>query len=91
MVTEDASSDDGQRAEEPSVRAVRAIAAYSNQEPHRLPPLAQSVDPDALDRLVGSLVEGSVSFVHAGHQIRLAADGDVSVPTLDPDATSERE
>lgn len=79
MVPEDASPDRGRTNESPSVRAVRGIAAYANEEPQRLTPLAESLDPDALDRLVESLSEGAVTFVHAGYLVRLDTDGEVSV------------
>lgn len=72
-------------AKAPSNAVVEAVAIASDREPTAVEPLYESVDPDALDALVGSNGtdsedgEASVSFEHAGHVVTVHSDGSVVV------------
>lgn len=56
------------------VVVVRAISQATGQEPTELPPLADSLDFDALARLVFSDDDVHVAFEHAGCSVTV--DGD---------------
>ena len=66
-----------------SERVVAVIAEKSGTDPLELPPLYESVDPDALDALFTpdsrEPVLGEVTFTHAGHEITVAYDGEVVI------------
>lgn len=61
--------------EQPSLAVVRAVATTADCDPvdgGALEPLAESVDPEALDRLFESRLDGTdvaVEFQYAGYQI----------------------
>ena len=64
------------------VVVVERLAATKGCGPEALPSLYQSVDPDALERLVTKDTESGlmdVSFSHAGCQVTVDADGMVTV------------
>lgn len=68
----------------PSEAVVAAVAAAENVAQTDLPPLFDSIDPDALDSLFesGPLAErstGTVSFSYAGHEVSVTADGQVDL------------
>ncbi|RBI60511.1 hypothetical protein DMJ13_18385 [halophilic archaeon] len=54
-----------------------------------LPPLYQSIDPDALEALFAPKDDGSkrseghVTFTHAGHHITVSSDGTVDITPSD--------
>lgn len=62
-----------------SVHVVRSVAAVTGAPVSELPPLAESVDPDALERLAGGssdtdpAADLGVSFTYAGCRVRLSA------------------
>lgn len=61
---------------------VRRIAAEKDVDPLDLPPLFETVEPDALDQLVRSLDGGSDSSVrldYAGYRVVVSGAGDVVV------------
>lgn len=82
-------SDDVIRAEwdwtsrAPSTAIVQTVAVAADAEPTSIEPLYESVDPDALDRLVRSYEDGStdvvVTFPLAGHEVTVHGDGEVVV------------
>lgn len=69
----------------PSAAVVRTVATASDREPTSLEPLYETVDPDALDALLGSSEIRStggditVSFVFAGHGVIVEGDGTLVV------------
>lgn len=74
--------------ENPSVTVVLSVAAHSNSKTSDLPPLTDVVDPDALDKFIFSMNEGSVTFPYADFRVTVDADGSVSVePTEDRSST----
>lgn len=61
-----------------SVAVLEAVAAEEGCEPTDLDvPLYEHVDPEALDALVSSPIEGHVSFTYHGY--RLTVDGEGTV------------
>ena len=93
-------SDDGERASEATVHTtvhdwagddslcftvVRAAAAVSGKEPMKLQPLADVVDPDALEKFfvpgpaATPVTEGSVSFVLDGLDVTVYSSGEIVV------------
>ncbi|MFC7154017.1 HalOD1 output domain-containing protein [Halomarina halobia] len=64
-----------------STRVVEAISAELAVDPVDLPPLYESVDPDALDALAreGTVIE----FTHAGYDVRIV-DGAVVTAVRTP-------
>jgi hypothetical protein len=71
-----------------AMRVVRAVARAEGCAPIELtPPLADVVDPDALDRLVdGRAIDCRVTFDDAGHRVRVDGGGTVAVDPDDPTA-----
>lgn len=75
---------DRDRDESLSERIVAALAAVENVEPHEFdPPLYDSLDPEALDRLYGAAAERSgglrLAFTVAGYEVVVTDDGHVLV------------
>lgn len=71
----------------PSVAAeiVEQVASAKGVDHSDLPPLYETLDPAALDRLVASLhasdIDGPtvLAFRYAGYRVAIAPDGDVTV------------
>lgn len=64
-----------------STNVVLSISALEGAGPTDLPPLAETVNPDALDRLFSpsTEVEGSVSFEYAGYEVTVNSDGRLEI------------
>ena len=73
------------RADGPvSTTVVQAVADARGTAQLALPPLADTVDPDALDALCAEgRAPSSVAFDYAGHRVQVAGDGTVTVATTD--------
>lgn len=62
-----------------------AVADAKGVSPLELRPLAEVIDPDALERLVASMggvtdgSAGTVEFTYSGYRVAVAGDGDVEV------------
>lgn len=69
----------------PSQRVLRQVASLLDVDSLELPPLYESVDPDALDALfatpdgLSSIRTGTVSFAYAGCTVFVDDGGDVTV------------
>lgn len=63
----------------PSVRVVEAVADAIDADPLELPPLYETVDPDALDALFDAGLEGCVQFPYDGHDVTIHGDGTLVV------------
>lgn len=68
-----------------STRVVRCVAAALDRDPLDLPPLYDSIDPDALDTLVPHSPEGGcrLSFRFAGVEVLVSELGDIQVVSTD--------
>lgn len=66
----------GQKSGGLSTRVIKAVADHTGMEPESLPtPLADVIDPDALDHLFrGRDTEGEVRFVYGGLRVRVSSD-----------------
>ncbi|RDI69618.1 HalOD1 output domain-containing protein [Halopelagius longus] len=75
-----------------STNVVLSIAALEGVGPMELPPLAETVDPDALDRVFApsASVEGSVSFEYAGYDVTVTSEGKLEI-VPGRDATRRRQ
>lgn len=62
-----------------SERVVRTVANTTSSDVSELPVLYEAVDPEALDRLVGRMSNGEVSFDYAGHAVTVDSDGRVTL------------
>lgn len=64
-----------------STNVILSIAALEGVGPTELPPLAETVDPDALDRVFSSSTEanGSISFEFAGYEVTVSSDGKLEI------------
>lgn len=69
----------------PNGAVIETVAIAANAEPTAIDSLYDAVDPDALDAIVrsdgigGKNGDVSVSFVFAGHDVRVHSDGVVIV------------
>lgn len=62
-----------------SREVIETAASESNTDLLELPLLYNSLDPDALDRLIQSMSDGQVSFTYAGQYITVNSRGDVAL------------
>lgn len=68
-----------------SVEVVKAVAAKRGVIETDLPPLAEVINPDALDNLFGSRSTrmtrkgGKVTFMYCGYSVTVTASGEVTV------------
>lgn len=60
-------------------RVVEAVADYTDTDVMDLPPLFDSIDPEALDGVVRSMSGGEISFVYADLRIIVDSHGEVRV------------
>jgi hypothetical protein len=70
-----------QSRKSPSEKVVYMVADHTSTDPLDLPPLYETIDPDALDRLLEdeSSTTQSIEFRYADHLVRIAQDGTVDV------------
>ena len=72
--------------EPPSRKIVNLVAICKNTEPLELPPLYDSIDPEALNALFSSngfARHGTVSFVYGGCEVTVENSGHVRVRDVD--------
>ena len=62
---------------------VQAVADTKSTDPLDLPPLYDSIDPDALGKFVDRMDEGEVVFSYAGTEVTVRDDGSVDVEEHD--------
>lgn len=62
-----------------SAAIVQRVAAFTDRAATSLPPLFNTVDPDALDALFTDRFNGTLTFEYAGCQVRVAGDSSVTV------------
>lgn len=68
----------------PSEQIVNAVAASSNTPPEELPPLFDTIDPDALDQLFHRRgTHGRIEFQYAGFQLLAQNDGGIELTPID--------
>ena len=77
-----------------SVAVITAIAAKRGVEPTELPPLYESIDPDALDALfaptrTGGPRRGRLEFTYDGHEVVVDRGTDLEI-TIDGVRAAER-
>jgi ADP-ribose pyrophosphatase YjhB (NUDIX family) len=70
--------------ESASEAVIRALAAATGVEPTELDLLYESIDPEALDALLGDPVLGEesltvVEFVASGHRVVVSSDGQITI------------
>lgn len=69
----------------PSTRVAYRLAEESGQEVKEIPPLARSIDPEALDAIfeTRSAGDASVTFRHEGYTVTVTGDEDVVVEDVE--------
>jgi hypothetical protein len=78
----------GERTRPAIERVVEAVAAETDRDVLDLPPIAEAVDPDALNALAACDTRAVVSFPYAGQYVTVNATGTVTVdPRTDSVAT----
>ena len=64
---------------------VERIATLEGRDPVTLPPLYDTIDPEALDSLVGSSTAGdsrsptTIRFTYCGYDVRVRGDGEIGI------------
>lgn len=56
----------------PALAAVAAVAQFTDEDPLSLPPLANVIDPEALDQFVASTEDGKVQFSYTGVDVEIS-------------------
>lgn len=74
----------------PSLRVVAAISNALDVKPTSIPPLYDTIDPEALDRLLASEAAVEIVFEYEGHAIEIASDGSVTVDGVE-EAAGDRQ
>lgn len=72
----------------PSEAVFTEVAQFEGADPLELDPLAETIDPDALDRLLDRDDDVEIAFSYHGYDVRITADGVVDIE--DPDSRSSR-
>lgn len=73
----------------PSVAVVEAVAREAGVRPVDLPPLYDTIDPDALDQLLPTDGLGLVRFRYDGYDVTLSGADDVRVEECDGSTDGE--
>jgi hypothetical protein len=76
----------------PSIAVVETVAAITGDEPTAIDPLTESINPDAMDRLVEPATprsDLSVTFAYNGCTVTAESNGDITV-TLTEDLETTR-
>lgn len=55
------------------------MARYTDTDPLELPPLYNSIDPDALETFVNMLSDTKLHFQYAGHHVVVESDGTITI------------
>ncbi|MFT4958494.1 MAG: hypothetical protein ACI9PP_002126 [Halobacteriales archaeon] len=63
----------------PSMAVIDAVAAELSVDPVDMGPLADEIDPDALNDLVDSMDSGRITFPFEGFEVTVDSDGEVSI------------
>ena len=72
-----------------SEAVVATVADRSGTDPIALPPLYDSIDPDALDAIFGDDRPGRVTFSYAGYEVTVCGRDQVTVICEESSRTSE--
>lgn len=67
----------------PSVAMIEAIAFVTNQDPLDIDPVADVIDPDAMDRLLGDDDTVTISFVFEEYDVEVAGSGEIIISGTD--------
>jgi hypothetical protein len=62
-----------------SERVVQGVSNLKSTDPLDLPPLYDSIDPEALGAVIDRMDEGEVVFTYAGTEVTVTADGVIDV------------
>jgi len=62
-------------------RVAEVVATRTDRDVLELPPLYDSIDPDALDTVCSGLESGSITFQYAGHDVTVHADRSIELST----------
>jgi hypothetical protein len=69
------------------MKVVERVAAVTDRETTKLPPLYGTIDPELLDAVVGSVAADSssltIQFTYAGQQVTVDGEGVIRVTSTD--------
>ena len=74
------------------IEVVREVADREGVQPTDLPPLYESINPDAIEAMISSVTPGaggSIEFTYVGYDIFVYADGEITVGTENRDVPLE--
>jgi hypothetical protein len=66
-------------ADRSSVAVLEVVAAAEGCDPRELNPLYERIDPEAIDTLVNSPMQGQITFTYHGYELQVHGDGEVAV------------
>ena len=58
---------------------IQTVAETTDTDPLELPPLYETIDPDALDALIADMQAGTISFTYTDCEITVHSDGTVTI------------
>ncbi|MDS0477980.1 HalOD1 output domain-containing protein [Natrinema sp. 1APR25-10V2] len=68
------------QADSTYIQVLERIAEKEGEDSLELPPLRNTIDPEALDNLFqSSLDDGEVVFSYHGYQVTVTADGQITI------------
>lgn len=62
-----------------SLRLVQAVATYTDTDPVELPPLYETIDPDAIETCITGMDGVDLSFEYAGVAVTVESTGEIQV------------
>lgn len=71
-----------------SERVIQVAADATDSDELELPPLYDTIDPDALDEVIDGMSSGEITFRYAGCEITVTADQQIHVTKRHPDYPS---
>lgn len=78
-----------ERSRSVTVRVAREVATYKGTDPLELPPLAETCDPETVERCLDLVPDMAVTFEYAG--LSVTVDGDRAVDLSPIEETELRE
>lgn len=70
-----------------SERVIQEIARTTQIDPFELPPLYEAIDPDALNMVIETMSNGTVSFTYAKHEVTVSDDGSIDIEPVSDSST----
>ena len=79
------------KSETVSENVIHSVAARANADPLDLPPLYNSMDPEALEAGIKAISDGKIQFEYAGYSVTVYSDETITVSEVPTGAAKKVE